>query len=51
MGEVTAQLTDIEAVSTKLGYDFYYIQNYSAWLDVLIALRTVSTMLSGFGSR
>lgn len=44
-------VSDIESVSTKLGYDFYYIQNFSAWLDVLISLRTVNTMLSGFGSR
>ena len=44
-------VSDIDSVSTKLGYDFYYIQNFSAWLDVLIALRTVNTMLSGFGSR
>lgn len=44
-------VSDIEAVSTKLGYDFYYIQNFSAWIDVLIALRTVNTMVNGFGSR
>ncbi|KQN22931.1 hypothetical protein ASE86_14230 [Sphingomonas sp. Leaf33] len=44
-------VSDIEAVSTKLGYDFYYIQNFSAWIDVLITLRTISTMLNGFGSR
>lgn len=44
-------VSDLEAVSTKLGYDFYYIQNFSAWLDVLIALRTVNTMVNGFGSR
>jgi lipopolysaccharide/colanic/teichoic acid biosynthesis glycosyltransferase len=44
-------VSDIDSVSTKLGYDFYYIQNFSLWLDVLIALRTVSTMLSGFGAR
>lgn len=44
-------VSDIDSVSTKLGYDFYYIQNFSAWLDALIALRTVSTMLNGFGAR
>jgi lipopolysaccharide/colanic/teichoic acid biosynthesis glycosyltransferase len=44
-------VSDIESVSTKLGYDFYYIQNFSAWLDVLITLRTINTMLNGFGSR
>ncbi len=44
-------VTDIDAVSTKLGFDFYYIKNFSAWLDVLISLRTVSTMINGFGAR
>lgn len=44
-------VSDIDSVSMKLGYDFYYIKNYSAWLDVLISLRTVSTMLNGFGAK
>jgi lipopolysaccharide/colanic/teichoic acid biosynthesis glycosyltransferase len=44
-------VSDIESVSDKLGYDFYYIQNFSAWIDVLITLRTISTMLNGFGAR
>jgi lipopolysaccharide/colanic/teichoic acid biosynthesis glycosyltransferase len=44
-------VSDLESVSTKLGYDFYYIQNFSAWLDILITLRTVATMLNGFGAR
>ncbi len=38
-------------VDRKLNYDFYYIKNFSLWLDVLIALRTVPTMLSGFGAK
>lgn len=44
-------VSDIDAVSTKLGYDFFYIKNFSAWLDILITMRTISTMLSGFGAR
>jgi len=44
-------VTDLEAVYQKLTYDFYYIKNFSAWLDILIALRTVSVMISGFGSK
>jgi len=44
-------VTDLEAVNQKLNYDFYYIKNFSAWLDILIALRTVPTMLSGYGSK
>lgn len=38
-------------VHIKLHYDFYYIKHFSAWLDILITLRTVGTMLTGFGSK
>lgn len=44
-------VTDLDAVHEKLTYDFYYIKNFSAWLDLLIAMRTVRVILSGFGSR
>ncbi len=44
-------VTDLSAANQKLCYDFYYIKNFSVWLDVLIALRTIPTMLSGFGSK
>lgn len=44
-------VTDLEAVHQKLTYDFYYVKNFSAWMDILIALRTVGVMLSGFGSK
>lgn len=44
-------VADLESVTTKLQYDFYYIKNYSAWLDVLITIRTVGIMLTGFGSK
>lgn len=44
-------VTDLDDVHQKLHYDFYYIKNFSAWLDMLIALRTIPTMLSGFGSK
>ena len=43
-----AELTDVHL---KLHYDFYYIKHYSAWLDVLIAMRTCATILTGFGAR
>ena len=35
----------------KLQYDFYYIKYFSPWLDVLIAFRTIKTMLTGWGAR
>lgn len=44
-------VADLDAVFEKLQYDFYYIKNFSAWLDMLIVWRTVITMLSGFGAR
>lgn len=44
-------VVDLGDVHVKLHYDFFYIKNFSAWLDMLIALRTVSIMLTGFGSK
>ncbi len=43
-----ASLTE---VTDKLYYDFYYIKNFSLWIDILIAMKTVKTLLTGFGSR
>ena len=44
-------VTDVSEVHGKLKYDFYYIKYFSPWLDLLILLRTIKTMLNGFGSR
>ncbi len=44
-------VAEVEDVHRKLQYDFYYIKYFSPWLDLLIVLRTVKTMLTGFGSR
>ena len=41
----------LDDVLVKLQYDFYYIKNFSAWIDILIAMRTAVTMVSGFGSK
>lgn len=41
----------VNEVYEKLQYDFYYIKNFSFWLDVLITLRTVKTILTGFGAK
>lgn len=46
-GHVTA----VDQVLEKLHYDFYYIKNFSPWLDVLILLRTLKTVFTGFGVR
>ncbi|MER8548334.1 sugar transferase [Mesorhizobium sp. M1169] len=44
-------VADISDVLEKLHYDFYYIKNFSPWLDLVIVLRTIQTMLTGFGAR
>jgi lipopolysaccharide/colanic/teichoic acid biosynthesis glycosyltransferase/glycosyltransferase involved in cell wall biosynthesis len=35
----------------KLSYDLYYVAHYSMALDLLIAFKTVRTILTGFGAR
>lgn len=44
-------VADVGEVHAKLQYDFFYIKYFSPWLDLLIAARTVRTILTGFGSR
>lgn len=44
-------VAEVDDVLWKLRYDFYYVKNYSFWLDLLIVARTIKTVLSGFGAR
>ena len=44
-------VAEVEQVGEKLQYDFYYIKNLSYWLDIVIALRTVKVIFSGFGAK
>lgn len=44
-------VTGLSDVHRKLGYDFYYIKYFSLSLDVLIFLRTIITVVTGFGSK
>lgn len=44
-------VADVTDVQEKLNLDFYYIKNFSMWLDMLIALRTVQIILTGHGAR
>lgn len=44
-------VTEIGEVLGKLHFDFYYIKNFSAWLDALIMLRTIRIVLVGFGAK
>lgn len=41
----------VENIAEKLEYDFYYIKNASLTLDLLIVIKTIQTMLTGFGAR
>lgn len=42
---------EVDGMKVKLEYDFYYIKNFSFWLDLLITFKTVKTILTGFGAR
>jgi len=42
-------VSDLDSVLEKLHYDFFYIKNFSGWLDLLILGRTISIVFSGFG--
>ena len=44
-------VTSADQVQQKLHYDFFYIKHVSPWLDLLIVLKTVRTILFGFGAR
>ena len=44
-------VAEIDHVLEKLHYDFYYIKNFSPWLDLLIVFRTMLTVITGFGAR
>lgn len=42
---------EVDGMIVKLQYDFYYIKNFSLWLDILIVIKTIRTIFTGFGSR
>ncbi|WP_224750054.1 sugar transferase [Halomonas sp. ML-15] len=42
---------EVQGMTRKLQYDFYYIKHISLWLDVLISLKTVRILFTGFGAR
>ena len=43
--------TGVDETQIKIEHDFYYIKNFSFGLDFLIVLKTLHTMLTGFGAR
>lgn len=44
-------VTNLNDVTAKLRYDFYYVKNISHWLDMLIALKTIRVVLRGLGAK
>lgn len=49
--QVTQGGDHVENIAEKLEYDFYYIKNASISLDLLIIIKTIQTILTGFGAR
>ncbi|MBN8806896.1 MAG: sugar transferase [Sphingomonas sp.] len=44
-------VAEIAEVREKLQNDFFYIKFFSPWLDMLIVLKTIAAVLTGFGAR
>lgn len=42
---------DAESTAEKLSYDLFYIKQTGLTMDLLIVIRTIKTILTGFGSR
>jgi exopolysaccharide biosynthesis polyprenyl glycosylphosphotransferase len=40
----------VEDSRIKLGYDLYYLRNFSAWLDLLVLLKTIRLISNGKGA-
>jgi lipopolysaccharide/colanic/teichoic acid biosynthesis glycosyltransferase len=44
-------VAQVDEVLEKLHYDFYYIKNFSFWLDLLILAGTIRVVVNGHGAR
>lgn len=44
-------VAQLPAATGKLHYDFFYIKNFSPWMDLLVTIRTIGIVLTGFGAR
>ncbi|WP_240454195.1 exopolysaccharide biosynthesis polyprenyl glycosylphosphotransferase [Halomonas sp. NO4] len=42
---------EVDGMVRKIEYDFYYIKHISLWLDLLIVIKTIRILVTGFGSR
>lgn len=41
----------ISEVHDKLRFDFYYIKNFSMWIDLVVLFKTVLVVIRGFGAK
>jgi lipopolysaccharide/colanic/teichoic acid biosynthesis glycosyltransferase len=41
----------VDAAREKLEYDFFYIKHFSFWLDLIIFVKTIRTILTCSGAR
>jgi exopolysaccharide biosynthesis polyprenyl glycosylphosphotransferase len=44
-------VTDLDDINTKLEFDFFYIKNFSYWIDLLVVVRTLQVVFNGFGAK
>ncbi|MEO1660381.1 MAG: exopolysaccharide biosynthesis polyprenyl glycosylphosphotransferase [Pseudomonadota bacterium] len=44
-------VTEVDDIKLKLEYDMYYVKHFSIWLDLLIAVKTISVVFSGDGAK
>lgn len=44
-------VVSVDDIREKLHLDFYYVKNFSFWLDILIIIRTMWTMVTGRGAK
>lgn len=44
-------VTSVDDVKEKLEYDFYYVRNFSVWLDILILMQTLRVIFTGHGAK
>ena len=40
----------VDAARLKLEYDFFYIKHFSIWLDVVILIKSLRTIVTRFGA-
>lgn len=44
-------VTSIDDINQKLQYDFFYIKNFSYWIDIIIVFKTILVMFNFHGAK